>query len=533
MKTEIWRQAVLTFQSKHQYDNPFLDVSIWASFTAPSGRVIRREAYWDGGSTYRVSFAPTECGRWRYRLEAPSETGLDGLCGELEAVPYSGELAIYRHGFLKISENGRYFIHDDGTPFFWLGDTHWGFAYAERWDESNHPEMASMFRGMVDRRVEQGFTVYQTNLRTDPDTGGRPLYWDESAASDLPNVSFYQNELDRRMQYIADHGLVNAMGQAWFYAIDHSEKSIERQKHLARYLVARYGALPICWTLAGETAGYMPGEEHERYIRDWREVAREIEALDDYGTLQTAHYTNERPFAEYYQDEAWFDFTLNQAGHGDYPIHAGLFLEHRRKHARKPFVEGEALYEYCSTLEELGTRLCTADMLRYAAYTAIQCGACGYTYGAQGIWECHWSKEDPNPMGEVFNRFNITWTEAIDGPGAVQMGYLRRFYLKNHFEQMLPYGEDRQELSWSPFSKKQPLASVSADHSRLILYYGDAVCFPGRLEGLREGCYQTKWFDPRSGEYTEGETAVPENGVWVTPRKPSVGDWLLVAEWQP
>src|SRR5699024_1839409 len=93
----------------------------------------------------------------------------------------------------------------------------------------------------------------------------------------------------------------------------------QHQKNLARYLVARYGALPMVWTLAGETAGYEPGEARRR-VDGWREVALLIQKLDGYGQLQTAHYTNERPFAEYYQDEDWFDFALNQAGHGDYPI---------------------------------------------------------------------------------------------------------------------------------------------------------------------------------------------------------------------
>ena len=60
MKAEQWRQIILSFESKKTYNNPFLDVSIWSVFTGPSGRRIRREAYWDGGNTYRIAFAPTE-----------------------------------------------------------------------------------------------------------------------------------------------------------------------------------------------------------------------------------------------------------------------------------------------------------------------------------------------------------------------------------------------------------------------------------------------------------------------------------------
>ena len=143
MKAEQWRQIILSFESKKTYNNPFLDVSIWSVFTGPSGRRIRREAYWDGGNTYRIAFAPTETGMWSYRLEAPEETGLSGVQGTIECIPYEGNLAIYQHGFLKVHPSGRYLTYADGTPFFWLGDTHWAFAFGERWDESNHPQTVS------------------------------------------------------------------------------------------------------------------------------------------------------------------------------------------------------------------------------------------------------------------------------------------------------------------------------------------------------------------------------------------------------
>lgn len=520
----LWRAGIFGFQSQKSYQNPFLDVQIWAEFTAPSGRKIRREAYWDGADDYKVSFAPTEPGVWQARLEAPAETGLNDTAWTVEAVPYEGELAIYQHGFLRVAENGRFLCYADGTPFFWLGDTHWEFAYREKWDESNHPGMDSMFRGMADCRARQGYTVYQTNLRSDRAMGGNGRYWDESSPSDLPNVAFYQQELDRRMQYLADLGLVNALGQAWFMSIDND---IQHQKNLARYLVARYGALPMVWTLAGETAGYEGGEARQKRIDGWREVALLIEQLDGYGQLQTAHYTNERPFAEYYQDEPWFDFALNQAGHGDYPIGLRDYTSYCQKHP-KPFVEGEALYEYCSTLEELGTRLCTADMLRRVAYMSIQAGGCGYTYGAQGIWDVVWEKGRPNPMS-LFNRFDVTWAEAIDGPGGEQMGYMRRFYEKARFWELHPYGAQAEEQTFSPFAKKQPYVTLNSDATRLVLYYADSTRKSITLEGLRDEPYQAEWFDPRTGETLPwGEPVIPQGGRWTPPAKPGTSDWLLL-----
>lgn len=531
IKVDQWRATILSFESNHTYQNPFLDVSISAEFIGPSGRKIKREAFWDGGNNYKVSFAPTEIGLWKWELSAPAETGLSGVVGELECVIYKGDLDIYRHGFLKVHSSGQYLTHADGTPFFWLGDTHWGFAFNERWDESNHPKMDSMFKGMADRRAEQGYNVYQTNLRSEGGRNGeKSRYWDGEEPGLLPNVEFYQNELDRRMNYLADLGFVNALGFAWAGSVI---GKLQLQKNLARYIVARYGALPMAWTLAGEVAGYQGGEKRQQSIDGWREVAKYVESIDGYDTIQTAHYTNERPFAGYYQDEDWFDFTLNQAGHGDFPISAKHFREHRKLYPSKPFIEGESLYEFCSTLEELGTRICTSDMLRRVAYMSIQLGGCGYTYGAQGIWDHVWEKpETPSPFN-IFNKFGITWYEAIDREGAVQMGYMRNFYENERFWELSPETEVITDITFADenlFGMFAPMVSANEDMSHAVVYFGANARGGCTLTGLKDKEYTIKWFDPRSGEYSLHAKVLPENGRWQTPTRPSDGDWLLVVQ---
>lgn len=534
--TEAWRQVIIPYEIAADYDNPFLDVLIQAAFTGPDGQTITREAYWDGGRSYKFAFAPITEGIWSWKVSAPKETGISGETGTVSCVPYTGDLPIYRHGFLRVHESGRSLCHADGTPFFWLGDTHWEFAYRERWDESNHPEMDSMFRGMADRRVRQGFNIYQTNLRSDawPDRGGESPYWRKGDAGEYPNVAFYQEELDRRMYYLADLGLVNALGFGWFMSV--FSEGIAHWKNTARYILARYGALPIVWTLAGEVAGYAPEPDRTNFINAWREVALWISEHDGYRTLQTAHYDNHRPFSEYYYDEDWYDFTLNQAGHGDFRISAHDFYSYCQAHPAKPFVEGESMYEFCSTLEENGTRLCTADMLRRVAYTAIQCGACGYTYGAQGIWDTVWKKNEisPSPVS-VFNRFGITWYEAIDGIGAAQMGYLRRFYEELHFEELRPvltpglspFG-DFEEPGEHP-SMHDPLTLAAPDADRFVVYYNSNTRGGCRIRNMRDCAYTAQWFNPRTAEWSVCEERLtPEDGCWRAPGRPDGDDWLLV-----
>lgn len=83
-----------------------------------------------------------------------------------------------------------------------------------------------------------------------------------------PNLEEFQNNVDKKMKYLADCGLLIAVGYAWFF--DMPKCGVERYKALAKYTAARYGAYPVAWTLAGELPGYMDGKEEQ--IRLWNEV---------------------------------------------------------------------------------------------------------------------------------------------------------------------------------------------------------------------------------------------------------------------
>ena len=56
------------------------------------------------------------------------------------------------HGDLKISENGRFIVHADGTPFFYLGDTAWELFHRLNREEADR---------YLENRAKKGFTVIQ------------------------------------------------------------------------------------------------------------------------------------------------------------------------------------------------------------------------------------------------------------------------------------------------------------------------------------------------------------------------------------
>lgn len=535
MNIECFRQAELDFSDKNGSHGLFPGIS--ATFTAPSGNKIVREAFWDGGNSFKIRFAPTELGIWNYTVEGLS-TGEES--GSLNCVEYTGELPIYKHGFLKVGPRGKYLCHADNTPFFWLGDTHWQFATSERLDESNDPRFTSQFKAIVDRRAEQEFNVYQCNFHCEyPHSfyDKSIKYFIDTDQGLQPNLDFLKNSLDHKMKYLADKGFTIAAGFSWFMSI-FAPNAVEFYKKTARYLIARYGAYPMVWTLAGEVGGYS-ADKRDESIAKWREIALEIEKYDSYNHLQTAHYTNERPFADYYQKENWFDFTLNQAGHGDFPVDCRPFNEHRKKFPAKPFIESESLYEDVLTLEPNGRRRATPQMLRRVAYIAMQTGSCGYTYGAQGMWHLQWDEPNMSVPDMGFGH-SQPWYRGIDFSGAYQMTYMKQFYESINWSSLSPLSPEHFATETDgalviTFSDEDlqalfmPSVSANADMTTIVAYYSETNRYQLGLSTLTASRYKAQWFDPETGRYSLiDDNIIPKNGVWFAPVKPTGQDAVLL-----
>ncbi len=507
---EQWRVFEITLTSTQPYDNPFTAVSVTAVFTSPTGQPLTRPGFWDGGDTWKVRVALTERGRWTYQVRAsdPANAGLNPPAAAVLCTPYTGRLEIYQHGFLSVSANGRYLQHADGTPFFWLGDTHWFFDSKERWDASNDPRWPSEFRALVDRRLTQGFSVYQSVI-----FGPAANYW-VGAPGERLNPAYFREQLDPKLAYLADHGLVNALGLGFHSNIDGHADALAQ---LAQYVVARYGAYPMVWITGGEVGGSDPDLRPAR-LDGWRQVALAIDAADDYHQPQTAHYTPDFPTD--YQAESWFDFTMLQGGHNPSVVDTRNYQRYYQARPPKPMLEAEANYEGLYPWA-------TADLVRASAYRAIQSGSFGYTYGAQGIWNAVW--DDADTVAD-FSEFHRNWNQAIDFPGGQQMAYLARFYRRVPWATLQPRSHGLVQYAPELIDQNRPLVTADADANNLVAYLPaafDPVNAPLTFINLPDQTYNVRWYNPRTGVWLYQGRARTGLGTWVLEPKPDGNDWLV------
>lgn len=123
----------LTFPAQAEYSNPYdpATVDLSAEFTAPSGKKLRVPGFFyqdyrrsgsqlaetltpAGGVCWKVRFAPSELGPYRYRAMLKDSRG-ERLLGEGGFVSVPSK----NHGFVRA--RGRSFVFDDGTFYFPIG----------------------------------------------------------------------------------------------------------------------------------------------------------------------------------------------------------------------------------------------------------------------------------------------------------------------------------------------------------------------------------------------------------------------------
>src|SRR5262245_58002420 len=163
-----WDRFEQSFKSSTTYTNPVQQATLTVDFTSPLGETVKVPGFWDGGETWRVRFAPNQVGKWTYLTTCSdaANSGLHRQTGSFLCTAPSGHTRFLKHGPVRVSSNGHYLMHDDQTPFFWLGDTVWNGALLstpQEWDT------------YIRERVRQKFTAAQwvtTQWRASP-TGDR------------------------------------------------------------------------------------------------------------------------------------------------------------------------------------------------------------------------------------------------------------------------------------------------------------------------------------------------------------------------
>ncbi len=434
--------AEIQFVAARDHSDPFNTVRLDVLFTSPSGKELRVPAFWAGGTSWRVRYSSAEAGEHTYVsvCSDKNDAGLHGVEGSVSVTTYDGGNPLYRHGPLTVSRTHRYLQHADGKPFFWLGDTWWmGLCKRIRWPEE--------FETLTDDRVRKGFNVVQIVAGLYPDMGafderganeaGFP--WEEEWGAIRPE---YFDRADERIAHLVKRGIVPCVVGAWGYYLPWL--GAEKMKRHWRYLIARWGAYPVVWCIAGEAnlpwylVPNFPYDDRSA-VTGWTEIADYVRRTDPYRRLISIHPTGLGRLSARgsIDDQSLLDFDMLQTGHGDRES-LGPTVETVRwsygAEPRMPVLDSEVNYEGI-----LGR--CHDDVQRLMFWSCILSGACGHTYGANGIWQMN-EKDKPygnSPHGGTYGP--TPWQEAMVLPGSSQLGASKRLLERYRWYEFAPHPE--------------------------------------------------------------------------------------------
>jgi hypothetical protein len=401
---------------------------------------------------------------------------------------------------LKISDNRRFLVHDDGSPFFYLGDTAWELFHRLTLDEAGY---------YLRDRAAKRFTVIQAVVLAEMDglhvpnmNGDIPLIDDDPTR---PNEAYFAH-VDAVVDLAASLGLYIGMLPTWGdkwnkkWGIGPEIFTPENARVYGAFLGRRYADQPIIWILGGDRP--IETEAHRAIVRAMAEGLREG---DGGRHLMTFHTWGPHSSAEYVHDEPWLDFHTCQSGHKRNRENWRFIEADYARTPTRPCMDAEPGYEDAQddfwNLDGGGGYLDDYEV-RKSLYWALFAGAHGHTYGCWPIW-LMWRPGLPAMLARR------PWYEALHLPGAGQMQHARALLLSRPFLTRIPDqsmivsdagagtyhvratrdADGRYAMVYIPATRPPRLGAVDRTPATVEL---DLTCLSG--DHLKAW-----WFDPRTG----------------------------------
>lgn len=447
---------------------------------------------------------------------------------------------------MRVSANGRYLEHE-GTPFFYLGENMWNLLYGATRDE---------IRLYLDDRRDKGFTVVMpvvlrelglpARLRArsfaeEISVHGEMVFVD--ADPQRPNEAFFRH-VDFLVDEAQRRGLWVGLYPTWAHAVGPRSRASgpllfdeASARGYGRFLGRRYRDAAVIWHVGGDL------NPEDEALALWRAMAGGLREGDVASHPITYHPIGGWSSSAFVHDEPWLDFNGMQTSTRHAPDNWNWILADRARAPAKPTIDIETRYEgsHRDFVHKSGARV-TAHQVRKCAYNAMLSGALGHTYGCRDVWSLYVPRDGVAPSRDV----DTHWREALQRPGAWQVGRMRRLFERCPWHRLVPEpggrlvvegsgeaarpGCDRERRVPDDGGRQVYVPAAVADDGSFALVYlpeGQQVACDLRL--LSGSRVNATWFDPRNGTFGAASGVGP---LHCRRFDPPAGepDWVLVLE---
>lgn len=446
---------------------------------------------------------------------------------EAQETKWNGPSVNFKNGKLKVSANHRFLEFENGTPFFYLGDTGW---------ELLHRLSKADAEKYLENRRAKGYTVIQAvalaeldGLNTPNAEGEKPLVNNDPTQPNekyFAHVDWVIKKAEEKGIFI---GLLPTWGDKWNRKWGGGPEIFtpENAKIYGKFLGDRYKNVPnIIWILGGDRP--VDTDVHKQIIR---EMASGLREGDGGVHLISFHPTGGNGSAQYFHNEDWLDFNMRQNGHSlSYTERYHQTFDDYSLIPAKPVLDAEPIYEdHPINFDPDKNGHSVAADVRRPLYWDLFAGAFGHTYGHHSVWQM-WS-----PDKEPINRPLMPWYEAVDQPGAGQMIYGRLLMESRPFLTRIPDNSiivtDRVATSVPGAGAYQFVATRDEAGTYAMVYAPVGRKFSVRMDVIKGNEVIAWWYNPRNGKATKiGTYSNKGTQTFLSPDPGESLDWILVLD---
>jgi hypothetical protein len=432
---------------------------------------------------------------------------------------------------LRISENQRFLVAENGAPFFWLGDTAWllftklSREETEKYLEDRRQKGFNVIQVMVLHDVKNAVNFYGDSAVIHHEID-KPFATAGNSAVD-PMQYDYWDHLDFVIDLASEKGLYMALVPVWGSNVKNGSVNRDQAREYAHWLSERYKDYTnIVWMNGGDIKG-------SDSTAIWNAVGSAIRGNGS-RQLITFHPFGRTRSSMWFHDEAWLDFNMFQSGHRRYDQDTIGFcygednwkyvLDDYGREPAKPTLDGEPSYEgILQGLHDTTQPYWTDSDIRRYAYWSVFAGACGFTYGHNAIMQFH-KQSDTKPAYGVKD----TWDVAMNAPGANQMKYLKQLILSRSSFDRVP----APEMVADHQGKKYDYLAATKGYQYAFIYTCNGSTMKIDLRKMKMKKIKASWFNPRSGISKHiGRYKGTGIQTFDPPGEKAAGnDWVLVLE---
>lgn len=417
---------------------------------------------------------------------------------------------------LRVSDNHRFLVYEDGEPFFYLGDTAW-----ELFHRLDREDAALLLQDRAAKRftVIQAVVLAEYEGLTVPNAYGHLPLLDNDPTR--PNEAYFEH-VDAIVGQAEALGLTIGMLPTWGdkwnkkWGVGPEIFTPENARVYGRWLGKRYAQAPIIWILGGDRP--VESDVHREIIRA---MAQGLDEGDGGAHLMSFHPNGGRTSSEWWQNEDWLDFNMLQSGHARNRDNYTMIAADYARTPVKPCIDAEPGYEDHPSAFDLNNGYLDDYDVRKALYWSLFSGACGHTYGCHDIWQM-W-QEGRKPA--TFTR--TPWKKALHLPGSGQVQHARALLESRPFLTRIP---DQSLIVSDPGTgTHHVVATRDTAGSYAMLYLPSCKPVTVDLDKLSGTRVAVTWYDPRTGE-ARPASEVPGGKHYEFTPPPVWPDWVLVLD---